>query len=152
MGQSGGWYQASGRVPRCATKLGARASGTTLRPPILKKPAGWRICNSTGWRLVEMETIGTFEAKTHLASLLDRTAFRRKPGWLLLGSGVVGCLTRPSLRRGRRAGLCRDGGRYARTERNRDTTVVCPARCRGAGAARSAAATRSPRWGTVKLT
>src|SRR3954466_13250353 len=69
-----------------------------------------------------------------------------KPQWLLLGSGVVGCLTRPSLRRGRRAGLCRDGGRYARSERNRDTTVVCLARCRGAGAARSAAATRSPRW------
>src|SRR3954471_1652050 len=94
-----------------------------------------------------------YEAACYLAGLAVECALKAriarataKYSWLLLGSGVVGCLTRPSLRRGRRAGLCRDGGRYARSGRNRDTTVVCPARCRGAGAARSAAATRSPRW------
>jgi hypothetical protein len=60
----------------------------------------------------------------YLNNIVEQDHRRVKQLRLLLGSGVVGCLTRPSLRRGRRAGLCRDGGRYARTERNRDTTVV----------------------------
>jgi hypothetical protein len=45
----------------------------------------------------------------------------------------------------RRGGLCRDGGRCARTGRSRDTMAASPARCRGAGATRSAAVTRTPR-------
>src|SRR5689334_6738235 len=65
---------------------------------------------------------------------------------LLSGSGVVRGLTRPSRRRGRRAGPCRGDGRCARTGRNRDTAAASSARCRGADAARSAAATRNPRW------
>src|SRR5215218_4728483 len=52
-------------------------------------------------------------------------------------------VTRPEPRRGRQARLCRDGGRCARTRRSGDTAAACPVRCPGAGAARSAAATRS---------
>src|SRR5215204_3964655 len=66
---------------------------------------------------------------------------------LLLASGVLGWVIRPRRQRARRAGLCRDGARCARTGRSRDRAAASPARDRGAGGARSAAATRTPRWG-----
>src|SRR5690348_14764124 len=62
--------------------------------------------------------------------------------WLLLSSGVVRGLTRLSRRRGRRVKPCRGDAYCARPGRYRDRPAACPARCRGAGAARSAAATR----------
>src|SRR5215213_3179257 len=66
--------------------------------------------------------------------------------WLLLACGVLVWVVRPRRQRVRRAGLCRDGVRCARTGRSRGSPAACPARCRGAGAATSAAATRTPRW------
>src|SRR3712207_7819750 len=45
----------------------------------------------------------------------------------------------PILRRARRGGLCRGGGRCARTRRSRGRAATSPARCHGAAAARSAA-------------
>ena len=62
------------------------------------------------------------------------------------GQGSPAVSQRPRQRRGLRAGLCRVGARCARTGRSRDRAAACLARCPGAGAARSAAATRSPRW------
>src|ERR671917_1364730 len=49
-------------------------------------------------------------------------------------------------RQGRRGGLCLGAGRCARTRRSRDTAAASPARCPGAGGARSAAGTTSPPW------
>ena len=59
--------------------------------------------------------------------------------------GGAGFVTRPSRRSRCRAGLCRVGVRCARTGRSRGRAAACPARGPGAGAARSAAATRTPR-------
>jgi hypothetical protein len=62
--------------------------------------------------------------------------------WL---SGCWICLMRPRRRRARQAGLCRDGVRCARTGRTPDRAAASPARSPGAGGARSAAGTRTPR-------
>src|SRR3954453_10631341 len=104
------------------------------------------VCERTGHTLVVSASTTCLE--TPPGPRNGRTPYRpaANPRWLLLGSGGRECLARPSLRRGRGAEPCRGGGRCARTGRNRDTAAVCPARYRGAGAARSAAATRSPRW------
>src|SRR3712207_2891898 len=50
-------------------------------------------------------------------------------------------VTPPGRRRVRQGGLCLDTGRCARTGRSRGRAAAFPARCRGAAAARSAAAT-----------
>src|SRR4051794_32570791 len=60
--------------------------------------------------------------------------------------GGDGHITSPGRRQGLRARLCRGGGRCARTRRKRGRAAACPARRPGAGAARSAARTRSPPW------
>src|SRR3954471_10293786 len=65
------------------------------------------------------------------------------PEWLLPSSGVVDRLMRRGRQPGPRAELFRAAVRYARTERSRDKAAACPARYHGAGAARTAAATRS---------
>jgi hypothetical protein len=54
-------------------------------------------------------------------------------------------VTGPGQRRGRRAGLCRVGARCERTGRSRGRAAASLGRGRDAAAARSAAATRSPR-------
>jgi hypothetical protein len=51
--------------------------------------------------------------------------------------------------RGHRAGLCRAGGYCGRIERSRDKAAASPGKCRGAGAARNAATTRSHRVGGI---
>src|SRR3954469_18542221 len=53
---------------------------------------------------------------------------------------------RPRRQRARQGGLCRDGVRCARTGRSRDRAAASPARDPGAGGARSAGGTRTPRW------
>src|SRR4051812_14670659 len=65
---------------------------------------------------------------------------------LLSGSGVVGRITPPRRRRDHRGGPCPGTGRCARTRRRRGRAAASPARRPGAGAARSAAATRPPPW------
>src|SRR5689334_16328487 len=58
----------------------ARIGRDAMRPH--GGPSLWRLpprataptTKQTGWRLVEMETVGAFEAKTHLSSLLERVA------------------------------------------------------------------------------
>jgi len=56
--------------------------------------------------------------------------------------GGAGSVTPPGLRRGRRARLCRVGARCARTGSSRDKAAACPARCPGAGEARSVEETK----------
>src|SRR3954454_10573152 len=65
---------------------------------------------------------------------------------LLLSSGVLGRVIGPRRRRVRQAGLCPGGVRCARIGRSQDRAAACPARSPGAGGARSAAGTRTPRW------
>src|SRR4051794_39213619 len=59
-----------------------------------------------------------------------------KEKWLLLASGVLGWVIRPKRQRARRAGLCRDGARCARTGRSRGSPVASLARCPDAGRAK----------------
>src|SRR3954470_19819457 len=115
-----------------------------------KRATCWAVCEglltTVGKRMVMLDGSGRPRAVLETVELTQCRFDDVDEQWLLLGSGVVGCLTRPSRRRERRAEPCRGDGRCARTGRNRDTAAVCLAICRGAGAARSAAATRSLRW------
>jgi hypothetical protein len=52
-------------------------------------------------------------------------------------------IMRPGRQRGHRAGLCRAGGYCGRIERSPNRRAASPGKCRGAGAARSAATTRT---------
>ncbi len=81
----------------------------------------------------------------HMRQLrMSREDLRQETREALVGiRGGDGHITSPGRRQGLRAGLCRGGGRCARTERSRDRAAACPARCPGAAAARSAATTRT---------
>jgi len=67
-----------------------------------------------------------------------------KKTWLLSGSGVMGLITRPERRQGRRGELCRGAWRCARTQRSRDTAAAFLARFPDEGGARIAVETTSP--------
>src|SRR3954454_6546722 len=88
---------------------------------------------------------GVIASPASLSRVLCQAGFTYKKR-LLLASGVLGWVIRPRRQRARRAGLCRDGARCARTGRSRGSPAASPARDPGAGGARSAAGTRTPRW------
>ncbi len=75
------------------------------------------------------------------AALIDRNR-----QWLLSGSGVLVWTIGRVRQQEHPAGLCRVGARCARTGRSRGRGAACPARGPGAGATRSAAATKSLPW------
>lgn len=56
----------------CAVGKCGRNGAGHLQPRELASAEKPSYIPATGWRLVELDTVGAFEAKTHLSDLLDR--------------------------------------------------------------------------------